>query len=293
MSWHYGFRPYVPVAQRQAYGKREVAKLVKKGQKVSPVCIDGRAITSTFWGKAWCTNLESYSDFANRLPRGRTYVRNGSVVHLEIAKGRIKALVSGSKLYEITIDISALPSASWQSLKMQCAGKIGSLVELLQGKLSKSVMELVTNPNEGMFPKPKEIKMRCSCPDYAGMCKHLAAVMYGIGNRLDSAPELLFVLRGIDHLELLEHAIPTGPVSTCGKKPAIAADSLSELFDIELDDTPTPAAHPPAAEKAKTAKKPAAKKGATNTSKVKDPSASVEKSKPSAPATRKRLPKKG
>ena len=114
MGWYYGFKPYVPVAQRRAQAAREVAKRVKKGQKVSPVRIEGRTIASTFWGQAWCTNLESYSDFENRLPRGRTYVRNGSVVDLQIEKGRIKALVSGSELYEIKIDIAALPKQNWR-----------------------------------------------------------------------------------------------------------------------------------------------------------------------------------
>src|SRR5829696_4088504 len=129
MDWYGEFRPYVPVAQRRAQAAREVAKRTKKGQTVSPVRIEGKAIASTFWGKAWCTNLESYSDFANRLPRGRTYVRNGSVVDLKIEKGRIKALVSGSSLYEVEIDIAALPKEKWSALKEQCAGQIGTLVE--------------------------------------------------------------------------------------------------------------------------------------------------------------------
>ncbi len=215
----YGWKPYVPVAQRRAQAAKEVAKRAKKGQEVSPVRIEGRTIASTFWGKAWCTNLESYSDYSNRLPRGRTYVRNGSVVHLKIEKGRIDALVSGSELYEVQIDIAPLPNQNWQALKAQSAGKIGTLVELLQGKLSKAVMELVTDRDQGLFPKPKEIKMQCDCPDGAGMCKHIAAVMYGVGNRLDSSPELLFVLRGVDHLELIEQAIPTAPMGGKGKMP--------------------------------------------------------------------------
>src|SRR5436305_677203 len=145
MGWYYEFRPYVPVATRRAQAAREVAKRTKKGQTVSPVRIEGRNIALTFWGQAWCTNLKSYSDFANRLPRGQTYVRNGSVVDLKIEKGKIKALVSGSELYEIQIDIATLSKPHWTKLKEQCAGKIGTLVELLQGKLSKAVMELVTN----------------------------------------------------------------------------------------------------------------------------------------------------
>jgi uncharacterized Zn finger protein len=253
MGWYDGFRPYVPVAQKRAAAAREIAKRTKKGQTVCPVCIQGRTIASTFWGKAWCTNLEGYSDFSNRLPRGRSYVRNGSVVDLKIEKGLIKALVSGSELYEIKISIAALPKANWLALKEQCAGKIGTLVELLQGKLSSAVMEMVTDRDQGLFPKPKEINLSCSCPDYAGMCKHIAATMYGIGNRLDSSPELLFVLRGVDHLELIEQAIPT---ATVGKSSAatIATDDLGALFDIEIGDAPA------AAEDTKVSEKPAPKK---------------------------------
>ena len=202
----------------------------RRGRPSPRSVIEGRAIVSTFWGKAWCTNLEGYSDFENRLPRGRTYVRNGSVVDLKIAKGRITALVSGSELYTVQIDIAALPQKAWQVVKARCAGKVGSLVELLQGKLSNAVMEAVTDRAEGLFPKPKEIKMRCSCPDYAGMCKHLAAVMYGIGNRLDSSPELLFELRGVDHRELIEQAIPTAPMRAKHGTPTIeTAESGRDL----------------------------------------------------------------
>lgn len=238
MSWYGGFRPYVPVHQRRASAAREVAKRVKAGKTVSPVRIERRKIATTFWGEAWCTNMEGYSDFGNRLPRGRTYVRNGSVVDLKIEKGRITALVSGSALYDVQIDIATLPKPQWRTLKDQCAGQIGTLVELLQGKLSKAVMARVTNREHGLFPKPMEIKMRCSCPDYAGMCKHIAATMYGVGNRLDSSPELLFVLRGVNHRELIEQAIPKTRVASKRGAPTIASDELGAIFGIEIGDAP-------------------------------------------------------
>jgi uncharacterized Zn finger protein len=255
MNWHYGgFRPYVSVAERRAAAVREVAKRTKKGQVVLPVRIEGRIITSTFWGQAWCTNLEGYSDFANRLPRGRSYVRNGSVVDLKIESGRIKAFVSGSELYEIQIDIAALPRPKWKALKERCAGQIGTLVELLQGKLSKAVMELVTDRDRGLFPKPNEITMRCSCPDYAGMCKHVAATMYGVGHRLDSAPELLFVLRAVDHLELIEQAIPATPVGIPGSRPTVASADLGAIFDIEIGEVQVASADTESREKPATKK---------------------------------------
>ena len=156
MSW-YGFRPYVPVAQRRANAVREMARLAKKGHTITPVRIDGREIASTFWGKAWCENLESYSDFENRLPRGRTYVRNGSVVDLQIKPGKVTARVSGSELYDIDIKIKPLSKPHWQTISSQCAGKIASVLELLQGRLSRGVMEIITHRQDGMFPKPSEI----------------------------------------------------------------------------------------------------------------------------------------
>jgi uncharacterized Zn finger protein len=227
MSW-WSFRPYVSVGQRRANALREVKKLAKKGHKTSPVEIAGRIIASTFWGKAWCDNLESYSDFSNRLPRGRTYVRNGSVVDLQIEPGKVTSLVSGSSLYRITIKIKPLASGCWKNVKSQCGGQIGSLVELLQGKLSKGVMEIVTRRDDGMFPSPAEIEMSCSCPDWAGMCKHVAATLYGIGNRLDHQPELLFKLRQVDHLELIAQAASPIAKPKAAKKKTIAADQLAE-----------------------------------------------------------------
>ena len=237
MDW-YGFKPYVSVAKRRANAKRALARMAKKGHVADPVEIAGRAIATTFWGRAWCDHLESYSDFSNRLPRGRTYVRNGSVVDLKIEPGQITALVSGSELYKIAIRIQPLHTSAWKSLQSQCAGRIGSLVELLQGRLSDDVMRVVTHRDDGLFPKPKQIDMKCSCPDWAGMCKHLAAVLYGVGARLDRQPELLFLLRKVDHLALISSvgdlARKAGPTGR-GKRAAIAAENLADVFGIEID----------------------------------------------------------
>jgi uncharacterized Zn finger protein len=240
MRWD-DYAPYVSVAQRRAGALREVQKLARKGRQLSPVKVAGRAIASTFWGKAWCDNLESYSDFSNRLPRGRTYVRNGSVVDLRVEAGEVTALVSGSRLYRITIGIHPLAAPRWDEIKTQCGGQIGSLVELLQGRLSHSVMQIVTCHGKGLFPSPKEIQMSCSCPDWADMCKHVAATLYGIGNRLDREPELLFKLRAVDHLELIAQAGSPVARPAAGRK-TIAADRLADVFGIDLETEPTPAA---------------------------------------------------
>jgi uncharacterized Zn finger protein len=241
MSWgYYGFRPYVPVAQRRAKAARELAKLAKKtGAAACPVVVQGRKIASTFWGEAWCNNLEAYSDFANRLPRGRTYVRNGSVVDLQIAPGKVSARVSGSQLYRIDIGIKPLPERTWKSIQRECSGKIDSLLELLQGKLSSAVMQVVTRQDGGLFPSPAEIEMECSCPDWAGLCKHLAACLYGIGARLDTDPALLFLLRGVNASDLISQASAAQAVTQLpGEAPALDATEIADVFGIELDHGP-------------------------------------------------------
>ena len=246
------WRPYVSVAERRRQAQREMAKLRKKGHPVSPVVIDGRAIARTFWGKAWCDNLERYSDFSNRLPRGRTYVRNGSVVDLQIAPGAVRAVVSGSELYEVAVEVSAVPKARWRSICTDCAGAIDSLVELLQGRFSKGVMERLCRQKTGLFPAPAEIELACSCPDWASMCKHVAAVLYGIGARLDEQPELLFKLRKVDEKDLIARAGRGLPLSKKGpaEDKVLAADGLSELFGLEMaanEEDPAPdKAQPPA-----------------------------------------------
>jgi uncharacterized Zn finger protein len=242
MGW-WSYRPYVPVSVRRAKAARAAQKLAKGGRKVAPVATNGRTIATTFWGKAWCDNLESYSDFENRLPRGRTYVRNGSVVDLQIEPGKIRALVSGSHLYRIEIEIGPLPAVKWKAIQSECRGQIGSLIELLQGRMSQRVMEIVTRRDSGLFPSPKEIKLGCSCPDWAEMCKHVAAVLYGVGNRLDHQPELLFQLRQVDHLELIAAATDSAALvkKSASKKKTIAGEDLAQVFGIELD-APAPVA---------------------------------------------------
>ncbi|CBL45895.1 Conserved hypothetical protein [gamma proteobacterium HdN1] len=231
-----GWGPYVPVAQRRAQAKKAVAKAKKAGQDMQPVVIAGRTIVRTFWGKAWCDNLEAYSDLENRLPRGRTYVRNGSVIDLKIEPGKIKARVAGSHIYQIEISIAAVPSAHWKSLAKECTGSIASLVELLQGKLSKAVMERICQPKTGLFPAPKDIQLDCSCPDWATMCKHVAAVLYGVGARLDAQPELLFTLRQVDATDLVTQAaeLPVKASMPPRKAKVLDEAELADVFGIEM-----------------------------------------------------------
>jgi len=231
---HGDWPAYVPVAERRRQAEREAAKLRKKGQTLAPVRIGGRAIAGTPWGKAWCGNLESYRDYESRLPRGRTYVRNGSVIDLQIGQCEIEALVSGSAIYRVAIEITAMPAAQWRALCADCAGRIESLVELLQGRLSKSVMERMCRQGAGLFPKPSKIRFACTCEDHASMCKHVAAALYGVGARLDERPELLFRLRGVDAGDLLAGLDAAVPAAGSAGARTLEAEDVSALFGLNL-----------------------------------------------------------
>ena len=241
MGWGYGgWAPYVPVAERRKQAQRELAKLAKKGHRVAPVTIEGRTIATTFWGRAWCDNMESYRDYESRLPRGRSYVRNGSVVDLQVASGRVTAMVSGSELYRVTITVKETLATQWQAICRDCAGSIDSLVELLQGRLSKGVMERLCRQQGGLFPRPSDIRFSCSCADHASMCKHVAAALYGVGARLDHQPELLFRLRAVDETGLIagiDKALPASKgTPRAGKR--LETDDVSALFGLDIATPP-------------------------------------------------------
>lgn len=249
----------MPVGQKIQRGKRALLKQLNKNQKPDPIEIKGRTIAHEFWGKSWCEHMESFSDFASRLPRGRTYARNGSVCHLQIETGKVKAFVCGSELYEINISFKPLSAKKWARIKKQCAGEIGSLLELLQGKLSQEVMQLVADAKQGLFPLPGEMNFDCDCPDWAGLCKHIAAVLYGVGHRLDSQPDLLFVLRDVDPQELVNtHFAMPEPASVA---PSIAEDQLAAIFGIEIDEAMVPQSPSPQSTKSRQKKPPKPQSG--------------------------------
>jgi uncharacterized Zn finger protein len=241
LEW-YDWLPYVPVDVRRARAVEAVAALRTEGQDIQPVEIQGRRIARTFWGKAWCAHLASFSDYGNRLPRGRTYVLNRAVCHLAVGRGEVNAIVSGSDLYTVKVAVETLAPEKWGEVKRRCAGQIGSLLELLQGRLSDNVMAVVTDRDEGLFPRPGEISLRCSCPDWAVMCKHVAAALYGVGARLDERPELLFLLRGVDHEELISTDVG---LATAGRgaegRRRIADEALGDVFGIEMAQEAVPA----------------------------------------------------
>jgi uncharacterized Zn finger protein len=231
------FRPYVSSADKRVRAADAASELARRrGQALEPIAITGRSIVDSFWAQAWCQNLEAYADFAHRLARGRSYARSGAVVDLRIEAGRIDAQVSGTRLYSVEIGIARLPASRWRALARACTGRIGSLVGLLRGELPDEVMRLVTDRREGLFPEPGQLEIRCSCPDWATVCKHVAATLYGVGVRLDTRPELLFVLRGVDPQDLVEQA--SAGLAAPGAAATATLDAgtvdLAALFGIEL-----------------------------------------------------------
>ena len=244
---YYAWKPYVSVGQRQKLAEKAAAKAKKSGKNYTPILAYRGAVAKTVWGKSWCDNLEAYSDYANRLPRGATYVRNGSVIHLQLTAGAVHAQVMGSSLYEVNVTVQPVQQAQWKSICQDGAGSIASLVEILQGKLSTAIMQRICEPGKGLMPTPQEISFDCSCPDWAGMCKHVAAVLYGVGARLDQQPELLFTLRHVDAKDLVQVA-DAGLVATrkAPKAAKVLDDSLlADVFGLEMAH----ATHAPPAKK--------------------------------------------
>lgn len=243
MSWgDYPRYPKQPtVASRRAKAEKAAARLQKQQPGVEPVVIEGRTIARTFWGKAWCSNLEAYHDYASRLPRGRSYVINRAVIDLTIQPGLIEAQVQGTRRYDVSIAIKPLPAQHWRAFKNGALGKVSSAIALLRGELPDDVLHAIVDKKGGLFPRPDEITLQCSCPDWASMCKHVAATLYGVGNRLDSKPELLFTLREVDPTELVAQVTASaardgGLVSADPNLATVAADELGDIFGIELDD---------------------------------------------------------
>jgi uncharacterized Zn finger protein len=251
---YYGFPEYVSVAEKRAKAERKLKLLKKKNPDMRPVIIQGHALANTWWGKEWNKNLERYADYSNRIGRGRSYVRHGAVLDLKITPGRVDALVEGSHAqpYRVSIIIKPIPKKDWTAVKTACKGKLESLQTLISGKFPKDLADLFTRKGGGLFPSPREISLGCSCPDWATMCKHVAAVLYGIGTRLDDDPNLFFILRNADSRDLVSEAIVESRndlLKKAKRKTSRILDGgadLSDMFGIDLEsddsvmDSPLP-----------------------------------------------------
>jgi len=241
MRWD--FPRYVPVGEKKEKAVRKLKELQKKNPNIKPVMIHGSAIAKTWWGKSWNQNLERYADYSNRIGRGRSYVRNGAVLDLQIGAGEVNSLVQGtaSKPYSVTVKIKSIEKGTWKTIKAACLGKFDSLPELLEGKFPKSLGEILFAKDQGLFPSPKAIEFSCSCPDWAYMCKHVAATLYGIGARLDEDPLLFFKLRKANVNDLISESVEDKArdlLQKAGRKSSrvIEETDLTKIFDIEMED---------------------------------------------------------
>ena len=206
--WNEVYYPQPTETQLKKNASETAKKAKKKGQTLNPVVITGRKIAKSWWGQAWCANLERYADFQTRLPRGQRYVKTGAVVDLKIEKGKLAARVQGSRKtpYKVEVRVSPLSEERCQEIISRCTERVDTLENLLSGSFPKSLKEVFLGAG-GLFPTPREISFSCSCPDWALMCKHIAAVLYGVGARLDDDPMMFFSLRGIDTEKFVETVI--------------------------------------------------------------------------------------
>lgn len=243
MYWDY-FEPYVSVAEKKERAQRKLTQLRKKNPGIQPIVVEGRKLAKTWWGKAWNENLERYADYSNRIGRGRSYVRQGAVLDLKITAGSVKALVQGRQAspYRVDIQIKPLAQEKWEKVITACQGEFASLQPLLNGEFPKALGEIFTERGKGLFPAPSEISFDCSCPDWAGMCKHVAAVLYGVGSRLDESPALFFTLRNLKIDDLVSQTLKTKKQNLLEKsrrKSARVIDDsdLGKLFGVEMAES--------------------------------------------------------
>ena len=259
---YFQYPPYVSVAEKRAQAKKKIRQLKKKNPDLSPVIIEGRTLAHTWWGKSWNANLERYADYGNRIGRGRSYVRHLAVLDLQIGRGKVDALVQGSrnKPYSVEILIKTLPESHWKTITSACVDKLDSLQDLLAGRFPKSLSHLFMQKGRGLFPSPKEIQFSCSCPDWAYMCKHVAAVLYGIGVRLDQDPSLFFQLRQVNMDDLITKALKETTEQWIDKAektatPTIAESDLGAVFGIDMESMPEFNRRPPKGAKSVNKKK--------------------------------------
>jgi uncharacterized Zn finger protein len=258
MAWN-----YYHDQDEKARVQRDIERRRKRGEFFEALAAPAgnSKLVKAFWALSWCKHLESHSDYEHRLPRGRSYLRQGNVYNLAIEPGKVTAIVAGSELYEVCVTFEPLTAEAWNALKADCAGKVASLLDLLSGRLGDGVLRAISDPDRGLFPKPREIRLSCTCPDHADMCKHVAAVLYGVGVQLETKPELFFDLRSVDPAELLSTTASDTLAQAQGADAALAGEDLSALFGIDLGQGGVTTGAPRKVRKAKTdATKPKAAK---------------------------------
>ena len=239
------FYEYVSKAQQQQYASKSSLKLEKTlGRKLEPIILTSSKLATSWWGIMWNKNLERYATFSNRIGRGKTYVRNGLVIDFQIKYGEVNAYVQGTRKapYKVTVSIDNINSKIVEKIKLSCQGKIETMEQLLEGSFSKDLADIFMVEGVGLFPEPKEIHFGCSCPDWTDCCKHVSAVLYAIGSKLDVNPSLFFTLRGLDLDDFLKDVIINKTDNllekgkNCNSKRIIKEKNINDLFQINIED---------------------------------------------------------
>lgn len=223
--------PYVRVKKRRETAESVAARLTAEGEELQPARAHGKAIASSFWGRAWCRAIEDWQDYESRLPAGRSLLKNGGVIDLKLSENLALAQVVSDRLYQVRIRFSGVEEEQLDALRKACAGRLTSLIDLIRGDLSDDVMSLICDPAYGLFPRYSELKPACDCLDDAVLCRHAAAALYAIAPRLDDQPELFFTLRGIDP----ESFFTLDPAAVEETPGDLTAEELSATFGIEIE----------------------------------------------------------
>ncbi len=227
MDWQEDERP-LRAAELETLAAARLAELQAAGEELHPVVSRSRALVSHFWGKAWMRHLAACEAGGLCLAPGRTLLRHGCVLDVQLAPGLIRARVSTQRLEEVELHLAPLDEERQAELVQLCQGRIDSLVSLMEGRVDETVLAPLCDPQLGLLPEPADWRMHCSCADWAEPCPHAAAAIYAAGVLIDADPSLLFTLRSLDPATLLR---PTAQAEASD----FAAGDLGKLFGIELD----------------------------------------------------------
>lgn len=223
----YEEQPRLKAADLERLAQQHREQLAAAGVELHPVVSRSRKLATSFWGSAWMRRLSVCEAGGLCLAPGRTLLRHGCVLDVRVTPGRAEALVSADELYEVELRLSPPEEEQVEHLATLCAGKIDTLLSLLEGRVDEALLQQLCDPENGLLPDARDWHISCSCPDWAEPCPHAAAVMYALGVLLDSQPELLFTLRSIDPAVLIRRP---QQATAC-----FDAASLSATFGIDLD----------------------------------------------------------
>lgn len=217
MSWYYNYKPSKPIQTQEGIKTKS-----QRGDFVK-----------NWWATRWIEAVERVMD-AGRLRRGRSYARAGQVLAVEESAGGVTARVQGSRRtpYKVTIEVKPLSDAQWTAVFSALSERAIFTAELLNGQMPQNIEEAFAAAGVSLFPGRGELTAGCSCPDWASVCKHIAAAQYILAERFDDDPFLLFRLRGRTQEQALAALrAQHGPADDEPQPEAETAAPLTALLD--------------------------------------------------------------